>query len=48
MIAISLQPRLIAAAITPRTRAVVTVSPNNPTGAVYPEAALREVNQHLP
>ena len=36
----------IAAAITPRTRAVVTISPNNPTGAVYPEAALREVN-HL-
>ena len=35
----------IAAAITPRTRAIVTVSPNNPTGAVYPEAALREVNQ---
>ncbi|MGH9310268.1 MAG: pyridoxal phosphate-dependent aminotransferase [Vicinamibacterales bacterium] len=34
----------IAAAITPRTRAVVTVSPNNPTGAVYPEAALRAVN----
>ncbi len=34
----------IAAAITPRTRAIVTVSPNNPTGAVYTEAALREVN----
>ena len=31
-------------AITPRTRAVVTISPNNPTGAVYPEASLREVN----
>ncbi|MFM8394976.1 MAG: aminotransferase class I/II-fold pyridoxal phosphate-dependent enzyme, partial [Acidobacteriota bacterium] len=40
-----LQPKLIEAAITPRTRAVVTVSPNNPTGMVYPEAALREVNQ---
>lgn len=39
-----LQPELIRRAITPRTRAVVTVSPNNPTGAVYPEAALREVN----
>ena len=35
----------IAAALTPRTRAVVTVSPNNPTGAVYPEAALRAVNE---
>jgi aspartate/methionine/tyrosine aminotransferase len=32
-------------AITPRTRAIVTVSPNNPTGAVYPAAALREVNR---
>jgi aspartate/methionine/tyrosine aminotransferase len=35
----------IAKAITPRTRAVVTVSPNNPTGAVYPEKALRDVNE---
>ena len=34
----------IERAITPATRAVVTVSPNNPTGAVYPEAALRAVN----
>ena len=34
----------IAAAITARTRAVVTVSPNNPTGAVYSSAALSEVN----
>ena len=36
--------RAIEGAITPRTRAVVTVSPNNPTGAVYPEADLRAVN----
>lgn len=36
----------IAAAISPRTRAVVTVSPNNPTGAVYSEASLRAIN-HL-
>ena len=34
----------IRAAVTPRTRAIVTVSPNNPTGAVYPEGALRAVN----
>jgi aspartate/methionine/tyrosine aminotransferase len=31
-------------AITPRTRAVVTISPNNPSGAVLSEASLREVN----
>ncbi|NJD07739.1 MAG: pyridoxal phosphate-dependent aminotransferase [Methylococcaceae bacterium] len=34
----------IRAAITPRTRAVVTISPNNPTGAVYSEHSLRAVN----
>lgn len=34
----------LRAAITPRTRAIVTISPNNPTGAVYPEADLRAVN----
>jgi aspartate/methionine/tyrosine aminotransferase len=39
-----LQPEAIAAAITERTRAVVTISPNNPTGAVYRESALRQVN----
>jgi len=40
-----LQPRLIAEAMTDRTRAVVTISPNNPTGAVYREADLRKVNR---
>jgi aspartate/methionine/tyrosine aminotransferase len=39
-----LRPGDVERAITPRTRAVVTISPNNPTGAVYPEAALRRVN----
>jgi aspartate/methionine/tyrosine aminotransferase len=34
----------LRAAITPRTRAIITVSPNNPSGAVYPEATLRAVN----
>jgi aspartate/methionine/tyrosine aminotransferase len=34
----------IRRAITPRTRAVVTVSPNNPTGAVYSESDLRAVS----
>jgi aspartate/methionine/tyrosine aminotransferase len=35
----------IERAVGPRTRAVVTVSPNNPTGAVYPESDLRRVNE---
>ncbi|HSH15227.1 MAG TPA: pyridoxal phosphate-dependent aminotransferase [Verrucomicrobiae bacterium] len=41
------QPDLekLRAAITPRTRALVTVSPNNPTGAVYPEPTLRAINE---
>jgi aspartate/methionine/tyrosine aminotransferase len=34
----------IARAIGDRTRAVVTVSPNNPTGAVYSEESLRAVS----
>ena len=40
----SLNLEALAAAITPRTRAIVTVSPNNPTGAVYSQAALTAVN----
>jgi aspartate/methionine/tyrosine aminotransferase len=35
----------IADRMTPRTRAIVTVSPNNPTGAVYSRESLVEVNQ---
>ncbi|MBE9047438.1 pyridoxal phosphate-dependent aminotransferase [Pleurocapsales cyanobacterium LEGE 10410] len=34
----------IAEAITPKTKAIVTISPNNPTGAVYPPASLKAVN----
>jgi aspartate/methionine/tyrosine aminotransferase len=40
-----LQLEAIQQAITDRTRAIVTISPNNPTGVVYPEADLRQVNQ---
>jgi aspartate aminotransferase len=34
----------IAAAITPRTRAIMLNTPNNPTGRVYPEQVLREID----
>ncbi len=34
----------ITAALTSRTRAIVTISPNNPSGAVFSESSLREVN----
>jgi aspartate/methionine/tyrosine aminotransferase len=40
-----LQPAAITSAVTERTRAVVTISPNNPTGAVYRESDLRQVNE---
>lgn len=40
-----LQLEAIAAAITAKTRAVVTISPNNPTGAVYPAPDLQAVNR---
>lgn len=36
-------PEEIAALVSPRTRAIVLIHPNNPTGAVYPQALLREV-----
>ena len=35
----------IECALTARTRAIVTISPNNPSGAVLSEASLRAVNE---
>ena len=44
---INYQPCLekISSAITSRTKAIVTVSPNNPSGAVYPKSTLIEINK---
>jgi alanine-synthesizing transaminase len=35
----------IQALVTPRTRAIVVINPNNPTGAVYPRALLEQIAQ---
>ncbi|AXH97672.1 pyridoxal phosphate-dependent aminotransferase [Ornithinimicrobium avium] len=35
----------IRAKVTPRTKAIVVINPNNPTGAVYSRAALEEIVQ---
>ncbi|RME33205.1 MAG: pyridoxal phosphate-dependent aminotransferase [Gammaproteobacteria bacterium] len=40
-----IDPAAIASALTPRTRVVVTVSPNNPSGAVYPRQTLARINE---
>lgn len=40
----SLNVEALAAAVTSRTRAIITVSPNNPTGAVYSKESLTAVN----
>ena len=37
----------IAAAITPLTRAILLNTPNNPTGRVYPESVLRDLDEML-
>jgi len=38
-------PDRLAAAITPRTRAIVTTSPGHPSGAVLPEDRLKAINR---
>jgi aspartate aminotransferase len=38
---------LIEAAITPRTRAIIVNTPNNPTGRVYPAGILEELERML-
>ena len=38
-------PESLAAAITPRTRAVIVNSPNNPTGVVYPVERIAELGE---
>ncbi len=36
-------PEEIRSLVTPRTRGIVLINPNNPTGAVYPRALLEEI-----
>jgi aspartate aminotransferase len=45
--AFDLDPDAIAAAITPRTRAVLVNSPHNPTGRIYPLGAWRQLGAVL-
>lgn len=40
-----LRVEAVEAAITERTRAVVTISPNNPSGAIFSPSSLRAVNE---
>lgn len=42
-----LDPAAVARAITPRTKAVIINSPNNPSGRIYPAALLAELGEVL-
>jgi aspartate aminotransferase len=42
-----LDPEAVAAAITPRTRAIIVNSPNNPTGRIYRQPELAALGQVL-
>ena len=42
-----LDPEAVAAAITPRTRAIIVNSPNNPSGRIYREPELRALGDVL-
>lgn len=45
--AFDLDPAAVAAAITPRTRAVLVNTPHNPTGRIYPPETLRALGEVL-
>ena len=38
----------IRSKITDRTKAIVIINPNNPTGALYPREVLQEIDRHRP
>ena len=42
-----LDTEAVASAISPRTRAVIVNSPNNPTGKIYPAASLKKLAETL-
>jgi len=40
-------PELVAQAVTPRTKAIIINSPNNPTGVIYPRTVLEKLAEVL-
>ncbi len=42
-----IRPEALAAAITPRTKAIILTSPNNPTGCIYTKQTLDGIHQVL-